>query len=60
VGEVVDQLAGLVVVEHGSNRDIEDGGLTGLAGAVGAESVSSALGFVLGIETKVDEGVVGK
>ena len=49
-----------VVVEQGADGDFEGGGLAGLAGAVGAEAVASALGFVLGIEAEVDEGVVGE
>jgi len=32
----------------------------GLAGAVGAEAVAAALGFVLGVEAEVDEGVVAE
>ena len=60
VGEVVDELAGGVVEEEGSDGDVEGGGLGGGAGAVGAEAVATALGFVLGIEAEVDEGVVGE
>ena len=49
-----------VVVEEGADGDFEGGGLAGLAGAVGAEAVAAALGFVLGVEAEVDEGVVGE
>ena len=42
-GEVVDELAGLVVVEEGTDGDFEGGVLAGVAGAVGAEAVASAL-----------------
>ncbi len=34
--------------------------LAGLAGAVGAETVASALGLVLGVEAEVDEGIVAQ
>jgi hypothetical protein len=60
MGEVVDELAGVVVVEEGADGDFEGGVLAGLAGAVGAEAVASALGFVLGVEAEVDEGVVAE
>jgi hypothetical protein len=54
MGEVVDQLAGLVVVEQGSDRDFQGSVLACLTGTVGAETVASALGFVLRVEAKVD------
>src|SRR5258708_7610151 len=60
VGEVVDELAGVVVVEEGAYGDFEGGVLAGLAGAVGAEAVAAALGLVLGVEAEVDEGVVAE
>ena len=59
-GEVVDELAGVVVVEEGADGDVEDGGLAGGAGHVGAEAVAAALGLPLGVEAEVDEGVVGE
>ncbi len=59
-GEVVDEFAGIVVEEQGSDGDLEGGGLACVAGAVGAEAVAAALGFVLGVEAEVDEGVVGE
>ncbi len=58
--EVVDQLAGGVVVEERAYRDFEGGGLAGGSGAVGAFAVSAALGLVLGIEAEVDQGVVAE
>jgi hypothetical protein len=60
VGEVVDELAGVVVVEEGADGNFEGGGFAGLAGAVGAEAVAAALGLVLGVEAEVDEGVVAE
>ena len=60
VGEVVDELAGVVVVEEGADGDLEGGVFAGLAGAVGAEAVAAALGFVLRVEAEVDEGVVAE
>ena len=49
-----------VVVEQGADGDLEGGVLAGVAGAVGAEAVAAALGFVLGVEAEVDQGVVGE
>ncbi len=54
VGEVMDEFAGLVVVEQGADRDLKGGVLAGLAGAVGAEAMAAALGLVLGVEAEVD------
>ncbi len=59
-GEVVDELAGVFVVEEGADGDVEDGGVAGGAGHVGAEAVAAALGLPLGVEAEVDEGVVGE
>jgi hypothetical protein len=58
VGEVVDELAGLVIVEESADGDLEDSVFPGLAGAVGAEAVAAALSFVLGVETEVNQSVV--
>jgi len=60
VSEVVDELAGVVVVEQGSDGNFEEGVLASEAGHVGAEAVASALGLPLGIEAEVDQGVVGE
>ena len=60
VAEVVDELAGVVVVKEGADGDFEDGVLAGGAGHVGAEAVAAALGLPLGVEAEVDEGVVGE
>ncbi len=60
VGEVVDELAGVVVVEESADGDLEGDGFAGVSGAVGAEAVAAALGFVLGVEAEVDEGVVAE
>src|SRR5438552_766240 len=38
VGKVVDELAGLIVVEEGADGDFEGGVFAGLPGAVGAEA----------------------
>ena len=59
-GEVVDEFAGVVVEEEGADGDFESRVLASLAGAVGAEAVSATLGFVLGVETEVDERVVAE
>jgi hypothetical protein len=60
VGEVVDQLAGVVVVEQGADGDLEDGVFAGRAGHVGAQAVAAALGLPLRVEAEVDQGVVGE
>jgi len=60
VGEVVDEVAGVVVVEQGADGDFEDGVFAGGPGHIGAEAVAATLGLVLGVEAEVDEGVVGK
>src|ERR1700742_400555 len=60
MGEVVDELAGLVVVEEGADGNFECGGFAGLTGAVGAKAVTAPLCFVLGIEAEVNEGVVAE
>ena len=56
--EVVDQLAGVLVVEGGADRDLQDDGVAVEAGAVGAHAVLAALGLVLGVVAEVDQGVV--
>src|SRR5579859_6423920 len=54
----MDALAGIFIVENGSNRDLQ-GDVSALgAGFVGAFAVASTAGLVLGIETEVDERVV--
>jgi hypothetical protein len=58
LGEVVDELAGVGVEEHGAYGNLEDGIFAVAAGAVGAHAVFAALAFVLGIEAEVDQGVV--
>ena len=60
MSEVVDELAGLVVVEERADGDFEGGVFAGLTGAVGAEAVASALCFVLGVEAEMDQGVVAE
>ncbi len=56
--EVVDQLAGVLVVEGGADGDLEGDGAAVEAGAVGAHAVFAALRLVLGVVAEVDEGVV--
>ncbi len=59
-GEVVDELAGFVVVEDGADGDFEDAVFALVAAHVGAEAVGAAFGLPLGVEAEVDEGVVGE
>jgi hypothetical protein len=54
----VDELAGVLVVEHGADGDLRVVEFAVEAGAVGAHAVLAALGLVLGVEAEVDEGVV--
>ena len=58
--EVMDEIAGVVVVEQSADWDFEDERVAGGAGHIGAEAVAATLGLVLGVEAEVDEGVVGK
>src|SRR5271168_73944 len=59
-GEVVDELAGGVVVEERAYGDFEGIAFAGVAGAVGAEAVAAALSLVLGVEAEVNQGVVAE
>ena len=56
--EVVDELAGFLVVKGCSDRDLQDDGFAVEAGAVGAQAMLAALGLVLGVIAEMDEGVV--
>ena len=60
VSEVVDELAGVVVVEQGADGNFEEGVLASEAGHIGAEAVAAALGLPLWVEAEVDQGVVGE
>ena len=60
MGEVVDQLTGLIVEEQRADGNIQGCGLSGFARTVGAETVASPLRLPLRIEAEVDQGVVGK
>src|SRR5262249_21733846 len=56
--EVIQFLAGLLVVNNSADRHFEDDALAVAASAVGAFSMASALGGVFGIEAKVDQRVM--
>lgn len=56
--EIVEEFAGVVVVEEGADGNFEEGVLASEAGHVGAETVTAALGLPLRIEAEVDQGVV--
>jgi len=58
--EVVNEIAGVVVIEQSADRNFEDERLAGGAGHVGAEAMTAALGLVFRIETEVDKCVVRK
>ena len=52
------QRAGLVVVQHGADRHLQNHILALFAAAVGALAVASALRLMFGIEAEVNQGVV--
>jgi len=56
--EVVNEFAGLEVVERGADRDLQDGRFAVQACAVGAHAVLPALGLVLGVVAEVNQCVV--
>src|SRR5579862_1842552 len=56
--EIVDELAGLLIVEAGADGDLEDDGAAVLPGAVGAHAVFAPLRLVLGIVAEVNQRVV--
>ena len=56
--EVVDQLAGLLVVKRCADRHLQHDRVAVQAGAVGAHAVLAALRLVLGVVAEVDERVV--
>jgi hypothetical protein len=58
LAEIVDQLAGLLVVKGCADGDLESDGVAVEAGAVGAHAVLAALRLVLGVIAEVDEGVM--
>ena len=60
VSEIVKQLAGLFVIDEGADGDPQGGGLAGEAGAVGSETVATALRLMLRVEAEVDERVVAE
>ena len=56
--KIMNQLARVLVVEGGADGDLEGDGAAVESGAVGAEAVFAALGFVLGVVAEMDESVV--
>jgi len=56
--EVVDELAGFLVVKGCAYRDLEGDRAAVKAGAVGAHAVFAALAFVFRVVAEMDEGVV--
>ena len=58
VGEIVQQLAGLGVVDDGADRSGDLDRFAFAALAVAAFAVTAALGFMLGIETEMQQRVV--
>src|SRR5262249_44992941 len=58
VGEIVDLLSGLLVIDDGADRDFQDHAFAVATGAVGAFTVASAFGGIFGIKAEMDQGVV--
>ena len=56
--KIMNQLARVLVVEGGADGNLEGDGAAVESGAVGAEAVFAALGFVLGVVAEMDESVV--
>src|SRR5665213_3080002 len=56
--KVVDHLAGSVVIGDRAHRNFQDNVFAVATGAIRALAVPSAFGFMLGIETKMDQRVV--
>lgn len=56
--EVVDEVAGIVVVDEGADGNFEDDVESVASGAVGTHAVLAALGAVEGVVAEVHEGVV--
>jgi len=49
LAEVVDQLAGLLVVQRCADGDLQDDGVAVESGAIGTHAVFAALALVLGL-----------
>jgi hypothetical protein len=58
LGEIMDPLACLIVIDNGPDRDFEDHTFAVATGAVGAFAVASALAFVFRVKAEVDERVM--
>ena len=57
-GEVEEHLAGIVIVDDGADRNLEDGIRAGLAVAVGALAVATGVGTEFTIEAETEERVL--
>src|SRR5689334_22926882 len=58
IGEIMDQLTGVVVIDNGAHRDLENNVLAIATSAVGAFTVASAIAFVFRIEAEVNQRVM--
>jgi hypothetical protein len=56
--EVVQALAGFIVINNGPDRDFQDNALAVAASAVGAFTVAPTLTFIFRIEAEMDQRVV--
>src|SRR5439155_12343437 len=58
LGKIVQLLPGLGVVDHRSNRRLHVNRLPLVSGAIAAFAMASTLGFVLGVETEMEESIL--
>ena len=56
--EIVQALAGLIVIDNGPDGDFQDDAFAIAAGAVGAFAVASALAFVFRVKAEMDERIM--
>src|SRR6185503_12668633 len=56
--EIVQMLAGFIVINNGPDRNFQDDVFAIASGAVGALAVASALAFVFRVEAEMDERIV--
>src|SRR5690242_21277806 len=57
-GEVGQRFAGIVVVDHGADRDLENEFRGGMAGAIGTFAVAAAIGLEFAVEAVAQQSVV--
>jgi hypothetical protein len=58
IGEIMDQLAGVIVIDNGADRDFENNVFSIATGAIGTFTVPPAIAFVFRIEAEVNQRIV--